>query len=156
MIINVGIKENQKKQINQIIKESEFSSANEFVQKAVEEYILKQKKGETIEDATKNIEDFLDKILEEELEDKIAINPEIAGIIKELLEEIGKFKFSSKFESKSSVLIRSIHIKDFLNDLIKEIEKQNKKFEEDMPLEYSNSLKDLKGEFISKVKDLKA
>lgn len=162
MITNVGIKENQKEMINLIVssRKNKYNSINEVVQKAVEDLISKEKETKKEDRGTEGtvfkIESFVNRLLEDELDDKIAITMSIAQGIKDVLERIKIFKINFKYENKSSVLISAIQLKDALNELKKDFLQNDKDFPKDkISKEHYSSLEKLKTDFIKSVKNIK-
>jgi Arc/MetJ-type ribon-helix-helix transcriptional regulator len=161
MVVNVGIKEEQKEKINSLIQQNKekYPSINDFVQKGVELLINKEVERmetglEGVEKSIDEIDVFLGKMLEGELEDKITITNEIAEDINEALNDLKIFKAKLGYENKSRVLILAIGIKDILNELDIDLKREFKDPKSKIPQEYITNLKKLKEDFISSVKKI--
>lgn len=163
MVVNVGIRDDQKEKINWIIsaKRESYNSVNEFVQKGVDLLFEKEKsKIETGEDEVEKIfnqiDKFLGRILEDELEDRITITNRIAESIEEVLKTVGTFSTRFGYENKTSSLINAIKLKDLLNKVKENIILSNKEFpQRPIPQGYIKEIESLKKGFINAIKRIR-
>jgi len=126
MTINVGIKENQKEEINMVLRSGKkYNSINEFVQRATDELLSKEvneeKNKSDIKKVLLKIESFLNGILEKELEEKVIIPYEMLMMIERILDRFRAFERYLRIGGKTGILVAAIKLKDTLN-----------KFKEDM------------------------
>jgi hypothetical protein len=157
MVINVGIKERQGEKISEILIKDpkKYGSKNDFVQRAVEELISKELNEKNTEqpifDALKKIEDFMDNILEEELEDKIIINEAMVGTMTLVSKRINELESNIYFSSdRRKILLSAISLKDRLNSLGNELEEI--KIEGEPTKIYSEKINKLKKGIIENIK----
>ncbi len=157
--VNVGIKSDQKEEIDKIINKSEdkYKSINEFVQNAIDQFVLKHRSKEDLKEVEDvdgilyKLKEIVESILRDELEDKITITTEIAEKIQELLKKIKKFQISFRWDDETQQLISAIRLKDSLNLLKEEIKEAKGKSLN----KYVDKLDKLREDFVDSIKSLR-
>jgi len=158
MTTNVGIKEEQKKQISLLLesKKGKYNSINEFVQRGIDLLISTEKAEESkssnkTEKNTIEIQSFVEKILQKELKDEITISEEIAECIQQILGHIKDFKFQNTYGQKPQILVSAIRLKDSLNNLKEKISNHRKENPKQIPEDYIEAINKLKKKFVEEL-----
>lgn len=162
MIINVGITEKQKIEIEKIIKNKtrQYRSINNFIQTAADNLIKNEVRTEQPEEKNETkktlqeIGDLLDKLLEDELEEKIELD-------KETLNNIGKVSHKIKTleneilsaTSKRNILLSVIPLRDQMLFLMENLEECDG-IDEIIDIRISQ-IEELKDKLIKNIKNMK-
>jgi len=155
-IENVGIKESQKQEIEDLIRKTDkYKSINEVVQTAVIK-LLNSEKQETktttknVSEVLKKISSFCERLLEEEFSEKIKLTNELIRIIETIQYEIRSYN-RQLFSTRTDKLLISRSLKKYFDDFIQRLENDNKEFKLNISKERINELNSLRQEFIDTV-----
>jgi len=155
-ITNVGIKDEQKAEIEALVRETggKYSSVNEFVQLATQELIFKEKTARnpkevsSIKGAVPIVEKFIERLLEDNLEDKIILIPAAMSAIKKILNTTQEFRVIFPLLSRADQLRSAIEVKNSLDSLKQIFSVAG----HEVPQKYISELESIEKDFVKAIK----